>query len=53
VGTATFVEPTAAARIVAEMRAWLAANGIARVAELRGRFVAAPAQSPTPEESTT
>lgn len=44
VGTATFVEPTAAVRVVDEMRGWLAAHGIARVAELRDRFDAPAAQ---------
>lgn len=44
VGTATFVEPGAAPRVVDEMRAWLAAHGIARIDDLRGRFHAAAAQ---------
>lgn len=38
VGTATFAEPGAAARVLAEMRDWLAAHGLARVTGLRGRF---------------
>ena len=44
VGTATFAEPRAAERVVEEMRAWLAAHGIARVLDLRGAFDAPPAQ---------
>jgi dihydroorotate dehydrogenase (NAD+) catalytic subunit len=44
VGTVTFAEPGAAERVVSEMRAWLAANGFASVAELRGRFEAPAAQ---------
>ncbi|HTR96555.1 MAG TPA: dihydroorotate dehydrogenase [Candidatus Acidoferrales bacterium] len=44
VGTATFSEPGAAERVVGEMRAWLGANGFARVGDLRGRFAAAAAQ---------
>ncbi len=46
VGTATFAEPGASARVVDEMRAWLAAHGIAKVDELRGRFAAPAAQAP-------
>jgi dihydroorotate dehydrogenase (NAD+) catalytic subunit len=45
VGTATFAEPGAAVRVVDEMRAWLAAHGIARVTELCGRFAAPAAQA--------
>ncbi len=48
VGTATFAEPGAAVRVVEEMRAWLAAHGIARVTELRGRFAAPAAQEARP-----
>jgi len=44
VGTATFVEPEASTRVLAEMRTWLAANGIARVGDLVGAFRAEPAQ---------
>ncbi len=44
VGTATFVEPGACTRVLAEMRAWLAARGIASVRELIGAFVAEHAQ---------
>jgi len=44
VGTATFVEPEAASRVLMEMRAWLAANGIARASDLVGRFRAEHAQ---------
>jgi len=44
VGTATFVEPEASTRVLAEMRAWLAANGIARVRDLVGSFRAEHAQ---------
>jgi dihydroorotate dehydrogenase (NAD+) catalytic subunit len=36
VGTAALRDPRAPARIVDEMRAWLRANGVATVAELRG-----------------
>ena len=46
VGTATFAEPGAAARVVVEMRAWLARRGVRRVSDLRGAFSAAPAQAP-------
>ena len=51
VGTATFVEPEAAKRVLDEMRAWLAARGTARVRELVGVFRADPAQErpPLPE----
>jgi dihydroorotate dehydrogenase (NAD+) catalytic subunit len=51
VGTITFTEPGAAARVVDEMRAWLAAHGVARVCELRGRFTAAPAQALAAEDA--
>jgi dihydroorotate dehydrogenase (NAD+) catalytic subunit len=56
VGTATFVEPEAATRVLAEMRAWLGDHGYASVSELVGAFRAAPAQecapeTPTPEEA--
>ena len=44
VGTVTFTEPGAAVRVVEEMRAWLAAHGIARVADLQGSFAASAAQ---------
>ena len=44
VGTATFVEPGASTRVLTEMRAWLAANGIARVTDLTGAFRAEHAQ---------
>ena len=44
VGTATFVEPEASTRVLAEMREWLAARGIARVTDLIGAFRADPAQ---------
>jgi dihydroorotate dehydrogenase (NAD+) catalytic subunit len=50
VGTATFAEPGAAARVVEEMRAWLAAKGVRRVSDLRGAFVATPAQAGTAKE---
>jgi dihydroorotate dehydrogenase (NAD+) catalytic subunit len=45
VGTATFVEPGASVRVVNEMREWLAAHGLKRVADLRGRFDAPAAQA--------
>ena len=48
VGTASFVRPTAASDVVREMREWLGAHGLARVADLRGSFAAAPAQAITP-----
>lgn len=48
VGTATFVEPEAAGRVLAEMREWLAANGHARVADLVGAFRAEHAQECAP-----
>jgi dihydroorotate dehydrogenase (NAD+) catalytic subunit len=44
VGTATFVEPEACTRVLMELRAWLAANGIARVTDLVGAFRAEHAQ---------
>ena len=44
VGPATFVEPGASTRVLTEMRAWLAANGIARVTNLTGAFRAEHAQ---------
>ena len=47
VGTATFVEPEAVTRVLTEMRAWLAANGIARVVDLVGAFRAEHAQEAT------
>jgi len=43
VGTATFAEPDAAERVNAEMRAWLAAKGVRRVADLRGALAATAA----------
>ena len=53
VGTATFVEPEACTRVLAEMREWLAAHGHARVTDLVGAFRADPAQertaTPSPE----
>lgn len=48
VGTATFVEPGASSRVVDEMRAWLAAHGVARVEDFRGLFAAPAAQVSTP-----
>ena len=36
VGTATFADPTTSGRLVRELRAWLAARGHARLADLRG-----------------
>jgi dihydroorotate dehydrogenase (NAD+) catalytic subunit len=48
VGTATFVEPEACTRVLMEMRAWLAANGIARVGDLIGAFRADHAQEEAP-----
>ena len=51
VGTATFVEPEASTRVLAEMRAWLARNGIARVTELVGAFRAEHAQEQSPAAS--
>ena len=44
IGTATFVEPGASVRVVDEMRDWLAAHGVQRVSDLRGRFEAPAAQ---------
>jgi dihydroorotate dehydrogenase (NAD+) catalytic subunit len=37
VGTATFVDPRAPVRILEELRAWCASNGVGRVASLGGR----------------
>ncbi len=48
VGTATFVEPGASSRVVDEMRAWLAAHGVARVEDFRGMFAAPAAQVSVP-----
>jgi dihydroorotate dehydrogenase (NAD+) catalytic subunit len=44
VGTATFVEPEAATRVLGEMREWLATHGYASVGELIGTFRADAAQ---------
>jgi len=49
IGTATFVEPGASVRVVNEMREWLAAHGVARVADFRGLFEAPAAQACAPE----
>lgn len=49
IGTATFVEPGASVRVVNEMREWLAAHGVARVADFRGLFQAPAAQACAPE----
>jgi len=49
IGTATFVEPGASVRVVDEMRDWLAAHGVARVADFRGVFEAPAAQARAPE----
>ena len=46
VGTATFVEPEAATRVLAEMRTWLASHGHARLSDLIGTFQAPAAQEP-------
>ncbi len=48
VGTATFVEPEAATRVLEEMREWLGAHGHARVTELIGAFRAEHAQEHAP-----
>jgi dihydroorotate dehydrogenase (NAD+) catalytic subunit len=52
VGTATFIEPQAATRVLGEMREWLAAHGHARLTDLIGAFSAPAAQecapAPTP-----
>jgi dihydroorotate dehydrogenase (NAD+) catalytic subunit len=37
VGTATFADPRAPERVLAELRTWCAAHGIQQLAELRGR----------------
>jgi len=52
VGTATFVEPEASARVLDEMREWLAARGHARVTDLIGAFDAEHAQERTPRATT-
>ena len=52
VGTATFVEPGASARVVDEVRAWMAAHGVGTVESLRGAFSAAPAQGVAATTST-
>ncbi|MBI1795623.1 MAG: dihydroorotate dehydrogenase [Candidatus Eisenbacteria bacterium] len=43
VGTASFIRPRAAAEVVDGMRAFLAARGIRRIAEWRGRLMEPPA----------
>jgi dihydroorotate dehydrogenase (NAD+) catalytic subunit len=48
VGTATFVEPQAATRVLAEMREWLAAHGHARLTDSIGAFDAPAAQDRAP-----
>ena len=48
VGTATFTEARAATRVLAEMRAWLAANGHTKVTRLIGAFRGDPAQEDAP-----
>lgn len=52
VGTATFIEPQAATRVLDEMRTWLASHGHARLTDLIGAFSAPAAQecapAPTP-----
>jgi dihydroorotate dehydrogenase (NAD+) catalytic subunit len=49
IGTATFVEPGASVRVVNEMREFLAAKGVKRVADFRGLFAAPAAQACAPE----
>jgi dihydroorotate dehydrogenase (NAD+) catalytic subunit len=49
IGTATFVEPGAAVRVVNEMREFLAAKGVKRVEDFRGLFAAPAAQACAPE----
>jgi dihydroorotate dehydrogenase (NAD+) catalytic subunit len=48
VGTATFVEPGAAPRVLAEMREWLASRGFRHVTDVIGTFRGDPAQEPAP-----
>jgi dihydroorotate dehydrogenase (NAD+) catalytic subunit len=43
VGTATFLDPQATLRIAAELVAWCAEHGVARVADLTGALEAPPA----------
>jgi dihydroorotate dehydrogenase (NAD+) catalytic subunit len=45
VGTATFVEPEAPTRVLAEMREWLATHGYANVTRMIGMFQAEAAQA--------
>jgi dihydroorotate dehydrogenase (NAD+) catalytic subunit len=52
VGTATFVEPEAATRVLDEMREWLAARGHARVTDLIGAFDAEHAQEHAPRATS-
>ena len=52
VGTATFVEPQAATRVLDEMRAWLAEHGHARVTDLIGAFRAEHAQEREPSRTS-
>ncbi len=51
IGTATFVEPAVAVRVVDEMREWLASHGITRVADFRGTFAAPAAQGCAPADA--
>jgi dihydroorotate dehydrogenase (NAD+) catalytic subunit len=51
VGTATFVEPTAATRVLAEMREWLATHGYAKLTSMIGTFRADAAQDSTTSTS--
>jgi dihydroorotate dehydrogenase (NAD+) catalytic subunit len=47
VGTATFVEPGAALRVLEEMREWLAAHGQAKLGDMIGAFRGEAAQDAT------
>jgi dihydroorotate dehydrogenase (NAD+) catalytic subunit len=52
VGTATFLDPRATLRVIAELVDWCAAHGVARVADLTGALPAPPTPTPTPTDET-
>jgi dihydroorotate dehydrogenase (NAD+) catalytic subunit len=52
VGTATFLDPRATLRVLAELVDWCAAHGVARVADLTGALPAPPTPTPTPTDET-
>lgn len=52
VGTATFADPRAPLRVLEELRAWCACNGVTAVAQLRRRAKAPGPRAGTPAPST-